>query len=76
MALERVPGQDLTPTQSTLSLLSLLKELLNSTSVIEEKPEQQDEIVSTILSPLLSRYFYLLGIFLSTLLYQPLKLHP
>jgi len=54
MALERVPGQDLTPTQSTLSLLSLLKELLNSTSVIEEKPEQQDEIVSTILSPLLS----------------------
>ena len=54
MALERVPGQDLVPTQSTLSLLSLLKELLNSTSVIEEKPEQQDEIISTILNPLLS----------------------
>ena len=47
MALERVPGQDLAPTQSTLSLLSLLKELLNSTSVIEEKPEQQEEIVGT-----------------------------
>jgi hypothetical protein len=54
MALERVPGQDLVPNQSTLSLLSLLKELLNSTSVIEEKPEQQDEIINTILNPLLS----------------------
>ena len=55
MALEHVPGQDLVPTQSTLSLLSLLKELLNSTSVIEEKPEQQEEIVGTILNPLLNR---------------------
>ena len=52
--MERVPGQDLVPNQSTLSLLSLLKDLLNSTSVIEEKPEQQDEIISTILNPLLS----------------------
>ena len=54
LALERVPGQDLVPNQSTLSLLSLLKDLLNSTSVIEEKPQQQDEIISTILNPLLS----------------------
>ena len=40
------------PTASTLALLSLLKDLLNSTTVIDEKPEQHEEIVSCILDPL------------------------
>merc|ERR1712012_1330777 len=52
MAMERTPGQDLAPTQSTIALLSLLKDLLNSTTVIDEKPEQHEEIVSSILDPL------------------------
>ena len=50
--IERSPGQDLAPTASTLALLSLLKDLLNSSTVIEEKPEQHEEIVGCILDPL------------------------
>ena len=52
--MEHLPGQDLNTTPNTLGLLSLLKELLNSTTVLEEKPEQNEEIVNTILDPLLN----------------------
>jgi hypothetical protein len=52
MAHEKTPNQDLAPTPSNLALLSLLKDLLSSTSVIEERPEQQEEIVATVLDPL------------------------
>jgi len=54
MGMEHLPGQDLNTTPNTLGLLSLLKELLNSTTVLEEKPEQNEEIVNTILDPLLN----------------------
>lgn len=54
MALDRVPGQDLSPTASTCNLLTLLKDLLNSTTVIDERPEQHQELVNTILDPLLA----------------------
>ena len=46
-------GQDLSPTPSTMALMTMLKDLLSTTSVIEEKPEQQEEIVNTVLNPLL-----------------------
>jgi len=54
MGMERLPGQDLNTTPNTLGLLSLLKELLNSTTVLEEKPEQNEEIVNAILDPLIN----------------------
>ena len=54
MGMEHLPSQDLSPTPNTLALLSLLKELLNSTTVLEEKPEQNEEIVNSILDPLLA----------------------
>lgn len=66
LALERVPGQNLAPTQSTLSLLSLLKDLLNSTTVIEERPEQHEEMVKTILDPLISSLKVAISSFAST----------
>lgn len=52
--MEHLPGQDLNTTPNTLGLLSLLKELLNSTTVLEEKPEQNEEIVNAILDPLIN----------------------
>ena len=54
MGMEHLPGQDLNTTPNTLGLLSLLKELLNSTTVLEEKPEQNEEIVNAILDPLIN----------------------
>ena len=54
MNIDLAPRLDLACTPSSLSLLSLLKELLNSTSIIEERPEQHDEIVNTILDPMLT----------------------
>jgi hypothetical protein len=46
-------AHDLAPTPSTMALLSLLRETLSGSSVVDERPEQLQEIVSAIVDPLL-----------------------
>ena len=46
-------GHDLSPSHSTSALLALLRETLSSTSVMEEQREQLEEIVQTVIDPLL-----------------------
>ena len=46
-------AHDLAPTPSTVALLCLLRETLSGSSVVDEKPDQLQEIVSTIVDPLL-----------------------
>jgi hypothetical protein len=46
-------SRDLCPTGATKSLLSLLKDLLNSSTVADEDPKQHEELVNAILDPLL-----------------------
>ena len=46
-------AHDLTPTPSTVALLSLLRETLSGSSVVDERPDQLQEIVSAIVDPLL-----------------------
>ena len=48
-----VSGNDLSPAHSTNALLALLRETLSSTSVMEEQREQLEEIVQTVVDPLL-----------------------
>lgn len=43
---------DLAPAQSTLALLALLKDILSTTCVMEERPEQLEEIITTVTDPL------------------------
>jgi hypothetical protein len=45
---------DLSPSHSTTALLSLLRETLSSTSVMEEQRDQLEQIVQTVVQPLLS----------------------
>ena len=47
------PAHDLSPAPSTLGLLSLLKEILSSTSVLDEQPQQIEEIISAVIEPLI-----------------------
>jgi hypothetical protein len=42
----------LSPSQSTFGLLSLLKDILSSTSVLDEQPQQLEEIISAVIEPL------------------------
>ena len=46
-------AHDLAPTPSTVALLSLLRETLSGSSVVDERPDQLQEIVSAIVDPLL-----------------------
>ena len=48
-----VSASDLAPSPSTLALLSLLRDILSSTSVLDEQPEQLEEIITTVVDPLL-----------------------
>ena len=54
MGLEASNSTDLSPSHSTSALLVLLRETLSSTSVMEEQREQLDEIVKTVVDPLLN----------------------
>ena len=45
---------DLSPSHSTSALLALLRETLSSTSVMEEQRDQLEEIVRTVIDPLLN----------------------
>jgi hypothetical protein len=45
-------ANDLSPSQSTFGLLSLLKDILSSTSVLDEQPQQLEEIISAVIEPL------------------------
>ena len=54
MGLEASNSTDLSPSHSTSALLILLRETLSSTSVMEEQREQLDEIVKTVIDPLLN----------------------
>ena len=45
-------ASDLAPSQSTLALLSLLRDTLSSSSVMEEQQHQLDEIVNAVVNPL------------------------
>lgn len=52
--MEMSKGGDLSPSHSTNALLALLRETLSSTSVMEEQKEQLEEIVKTVIEPLLN----------------------
>ncbi len=46
-------AHDLAPTPSTMALLMLLRETLSGSSVVDERPEQLQEIVGAIADPLM-----------------------
>jgi len=53
-SLELAAGTDLSPSQSTLALLTLLRETLSSSSVMEEQQAQLEEIVNVVVNPLVA----------------------
>ncbi len=46
-------AHDLAPTRNTMTLLALMKEILSSTSVVDEQESQLTEIVSSVVDPIL-----------------------
>ena len=60
------PAHDLSPSQSTVGLLSLLKDILSSTSVLDEQPQQLEEIISSVIEPLVQSLSSSAGSFSTT----------
>ena len=60
------PRHDLAPTPSTVVLLSLLRDTLSGSSVIDEQKEQTQEIVAAIVDPLLDSFQNLASSFPTT----------
>lgn len=56
-------SSDLAPSQSSMYLLSLLREVLSSTSVLEEQKDLLDEIVGSIVDPLLKHVNEVAGLY-------------
>jgi len=53
-SLELAAGTDLSPSQSTMALLTLLRDTLSSSSVMEEQQTQLEEIVNVVVNPLVN----------------------